>query len=77
VPDQHRTLDAARVQLIHHGASVSREPGWRLWAEAVSGPVGRDDADLSGQLFGYLLPVVGRSWLTVQEYQIMTTQPVG
>ena len=74
VSDQHRTPDAAHVQLMDNGAGVGGKPGGRLRAGAVSRPVGRDDAELGGQPSGYQLPVGGRPWLPVQEYQVMTAQ---
>jgi hypothetical protein len=74
VPHQHRSLDAARVQVIEHGLRVHSEPAGPKPAGAVSRPVSRDGMELCRQPPGHLQPVGGRARLPVQQHQLVSTR---
>ena len=74
MPDKHRTLDAARVEQVEHGASVRGKPGSGLRVGAVPGAVSRDDAELSGEPSRHLLPVGARAGLPVQQHEMVRAQ---
>jgi len=71
VTNQHRPLDAPRIQLRQDRASVEREAARRLAAGPIPGPVQRHDAQLARQPVSNLLPVRTRTWLAVQQHNLM------